>query len=421
MISTHTTLSIEEQCKRAHKVRFVMASQSTEVKNKVLHHMAESLKTHKDDIIRHNEMDIKSGIQSGLSKALIDRLTLNESRILGMAQSLIDIAHQPDPIGEAVSSWIRPNGLHISKIRDPLGVIAIIYEARPNVTADAIGLCVKSGNAVVLRGSSSAQHSNRMITQVLREAAVNEGVPGEAIQLLEDTSREGVQKLVTLRQYLSLVIPRGGASLIQSVVTHATVPSIETGVGNCHIYVDKSANLKDAINIVINAKTQRPSVCNACETLLVHEQVASDFLQQIYPKLDEKGVEIRGDDKTRERLPACKKATNEDWDTEYLDLILAVKVVADINEAISHIQMHSTLHSESIIASDEKAISLFKNNIDAAAIVINASSRFVDGSEFGFGAEMGISTQKLHARGPMGLTELTTTKYIVEGNGQIRS
>jgi len=382
--------------------------------------MEQALLADKETIIAENKKDIVKGKKNGLSQALLDRLTLTESRIEGMAKGLQLIEQLPDPIGEVIGGWTRPNGLKISKIRVPLGVIGIIYEARPNVTVDVTGLTLKSGNSVVLRGSSSAIHSNLFLVKILKKALSAIGIPDDVFQLIEESSHESVLQLVKMKKYLSLIIPRGGADLIQSVVDSATVPTLETGIGNCHVYVDKDADLTKAEAIVLNAKVQRPSVCNACETLLVHEKIAAQFLPSILLKLQEKGVEIRGCPTTKTLFSNSILATEEDWATEYLDLILAVKIVTDAEQAIHHIARYGTLHSEAIISENFSTIQHFIQQVDAAAIMVNASTRFTDGEEFGFGAEMGISTQKLHARGPVGLPELTTYKYVVEGSGHIR-
>lgn len=412
-----TTLSIKDQCKTAYAASKRIRSLSTEQKNRILSAMANALVERQDDIIAANQKDIDNGKKANLSPALLDRLLLTPDRIKGMADSIITIKELDDPVGQILESWTQKDGLIISKVRAPLGTIGIIYEARPNVTADAIGLSVKTNNAIVLRGSSSAYQSNKAITHCLKAAAKQEGMAEDAIQLLEDTSRESVKEFVKMKDYLSLVIPRGSAALIQEVVTHATVPSIETGVGNCHIYVDNTANQGQALSIIKNAKTQRPSVCNSCETVLVHQDIAQEFLPKLQDTLSH--VELRGCPITQQIINA-KPATNEDWDTEYLDLILAVKVVENVDDAIQHIDTHGTHHSEAIISETASNITKFQAEIDAAAVLANASTRFVDGGEFGYGAELGISTQKLHARGPMGLPELTTYKYIITGKGQIR-
>lgn len=413
-------MSIETQCQKAYKVSGILGNASSLLKNVAFEKMAGAILAHQDLILQANQKDIELGKQNGLSAALLDRLALNERRIQDISDSFLTVKDLADPVGEMMAGWTRPNGLRISKVRVPLGVIGIIYEARPNVTADAIGLCIKTGNCVVLRGSSSAYHSNKAIADTLKTALRETGLPEDAIQLLEDTSRDSVKEFLTMNRYLSVVIPRGGAGLIQTVVQSATVPTIETGVGNCHVYVDESANLKSALDIILNAKVQRPSVCNACETLLVHQKVAGDFLPKAIQALQEQKVEIRGCTKTKALVSSVKLATEDDWKTEFLDLILAVKVVDSLEEAIAHINTYGSKHTEAIVSENVSAINQFKQHIDAAVVMVNASTRFTDGGEFGFGAEMGISTQKLHARGPMGLAELTTYKYIVEGNGHIR-
>lgn len=406
---------------RARQASRLMGSLSGSVKNQALLVMAEELTDRADEIIEANKIDMNKGRENGLPAALLDRLLLTESRIDEMAQGLKAIAMLPDPVGEIISMWKRPNGLQIGKMRVPIGVIGIIYEARPNVTVDAAGLCLKTGNSVVLRGGSEAIYSNKAITRIISEAAVKAGVPEGAIQLIETTDREAVNILLKLNEYLDILIPRGGAGLIQTVVKNATVPVIETGVGNCHVYVDNEADLAMARRIVINAKTQRPGVCNAMETLLVHKDVAADLLPVLLTTLkDDYGVEIRGCPATRQLVDWVKEASEEDYYTEFLDLILAVKVVDGIEEAMDHIYQYGTKHSEAIITTDYNKARRFMNEVDAAAVYVNASTRFTDGFQFGFGAEIGISTQKLHARGPMGLTELTTVKYVVFGEGQIR-
>jgi glutamate-5-semialdehyde dehydrogenase len=414
------TQSIHSQCKAAHEVALAYSLADTSAKNVALEAMAVAVEQNRSRIESENQKDLDAGKAAGLSAALLDRLTLNESRLQGMADSLRIIKDLADPVGDVLEQWTLENGLKITKRRVPFGVIGIIYEARPNVTADAIGLAVKSGNAVVLRGSKSALHSNRIISELLRSAIVASGFPGDGIQLLEDTTHEGVTTLVQMKQYLSLVIPRGGAALINRVVETATVPAIETGVGNCHIYVDASANLDMAERIILNAKTQRPSVCNSCESVLIHSSVADVFVPRLVRTLSDKGVEIRACAQTAALSPGLVLATESDWGEEFLDLIIAVKVIPSIDAALAHIATYGSMHSEAIISEDSVAISQFLNAVDAAAVLVNASTRFTDGGVFGFGAEMGISTQKLHARGPMGLKELTTYKYLVEGHGQIR-
>ena len=397
-----------------------LATSSSNVKNEALQAMANELRMQKVNIKRANELDINAAEQKQVSKAMIDRLSLNDIRIEEMAQGLEALISLPDPIGETVAMWKRPNGLEIGQIRVPLGVIGIIYEARPNVTVDAAGLAIKTGNAVILRGGSEAYNSNAAIVQVLQVALEKTDVSADAVQLIPFTDREAANMLMRMNDYLDVLIPRGGAGLIKSVVENATVPVIETGVGNCHTYIDKSADHQMGVDIVINAKTQRPAVCNALETLLVHSDEAPQFLPLIEKELSARGVEIRACDKSMAFLKNAVPATEEDWQTEFLDLILAVKIVADVDEAIAHIACYGTKHSEAIITSDYARSRKFLAEVDAAAVYINASTRFTDGFQFGFGAEIGISTQKLHARGPMGLKELTSVKYIVYGAGQIR-
>lgn len=393
---------------------------STDIKNKALCAMADALQNECVGIIAANVVDIENGKAKGLSRALLDRLMLNESRIDAMAEGLRQIAGLPDPIGEGLSIQRRPNGLEISKVRVPLGVIGIIYEARPNVTVDAAGLCLKSGNAVILRGGSEAISSNIAISKVISAAAYSAGVPEGSIQFIETTDREAVNAMLRLNQYLDVIIPRGGAGLIKTVVENSTVPVIETGTGVCHTFVDQSADMEMAKAIAFNAKVSRPGVCNAMETLLVHEAVADRFLPEMLQKYHEAGVEIRGCSTTMKYHSEVKAAIPEDWSTEYHDLILSVKVVEGISEALDHIASYSTRHSEAIVTKDYDNARRFQAEVDAAAVYVNASTRFTDGYEFGFGAEIGISTQKLHARGPMGLTELTSIKYVILGNGQIR-
>lgn len=414
------TQSIQDQCKAAYLASSQLAVTPTDIKNNALLAMATALVSQSAFILTENQKDLESGKANGISTALLDRLTLSTQRLEGMAEAIREIAALKDPIGEVLDGWTQPNGLKISKVRVPLGTIGIIYEARPNVTADAVSLALKTGNSVVLRGSSSAYYSNRAIASVLRDAAVSQGIPADAIQLLDDVSREGVTTFIQLREYLSVVIPRGGADLIRSVTQNAKVPTIETGVGNCHVFVDSSANLDHANDIIFNAKTHRPAVCNACETLLVHSDVASAFLPKALQRLVDAGVELRGCPRTKALFSNVKDASDADWDTEFADLILAVKVVDSADEAMAHIHRHGSKHTEAIVSNDYGIIERFLNSVDAAAVMVNASTRFTDGGQFGFGAEMGISTQKLHARGPMGLSELTTYKYIVHGKGHIR-
>jgi glutamate-5-semialdehyde dehydrogenase len=408
-------------CKRAAEVAPSVASLSTEVKNRALLAMADALEANSSKLQAANAEDVKRAEADGTSKTLIDRLTLTDKRISGMAEGLRAVAAQPDPIGEVVEGWKRPNGLLIERVRVPLGVVAVIYEARPNVTADVVALCLKSGNACVLRGSSIAMSSNKAVVEVLTQAAEPAGVPAGGIQLVLDASRESSQDLMRAKGYIDLLVPRGGKALIKSIEENATVPFIIDGDGNCHVYVDASADPDMATEIVINAKTQRPSVCNAAETLLVHAELAEKWLPAALDGLAAKGVEVRGDERVRQFWPSALEATEEDWATEYLDLKIAVRVVDSLDDAIAHVNRWGTSNAEAIVAQDVTAVRRFAAEVDSGSIFINTSTRFSDGGEFGYGAEIGISTQKLHARGPMGLKELTTTKYIVWGEGQLRS
>ncbi|MGG7179142.1 glutamate-5-semialdehyde dehydrogenase [Clostridium paraputrificum] len=406
--------------KRAKEASYELMNASTTEKNSALLKMAEKLIEYKDDIIGENKKDLDKAIEKGTPKAMLDRLALDVKRIEDMADGLKQVVALADPVGEVTSMWKRPNGLQIGKQRVPLGVIGIIYEARPNVTCDAAGLCLKAGNTVILRGGSEAINSNRAIVKALVKGIKEAGLPEYAIQLVEDTSREVATEMMKLKEFIDVLIPRGGAGLIQAVVNNATVPVIETGTGNCHVYVDSEADLEMAKDIVVNAKTTRPSVCNSEEKLLVNEKVAAEFLPIVISALRENGVKIIGDPKVREIIKDAEEATEEDWGKEYLDFIIGVKIVKDVDEAINHINKYGSGHSESIVTKSYDNSQRFLQRIDAAAVYVNASTRFTDGCEFGFGAEIGISTQKLHARGPMGLTELTTNKYIIYGNGQIR-
>ena len=410
---------LEMLCEKAAKAKYKVQRLSEEEKNQALRAVADKLLKEKSTILSENEKDLEAGRKKGMHPGLLDRLALTEDRIKGMAEGLLQIAELPDPIGELMETFERPNGLHIEKRRVPMGVIGIIYESRPNVTADAFGLCFKSGNAVILKGGSDAICSNKAITQVIRDALEECGIVKEAISLIADTDRQVTLAFMKMKQYVDLLIPRGGAGLIRSVVENSTIPVIETGTGNCHIYVDEDADLAKAVPIIINAKTQRIGVCNACESLVIHEKIREAFLPELKKALDEKKVEIRGDEKTREVID-CTPATEEDFATEYLDYILSVKTVKSVNEAIEHINRYSTRHSEAIITENSEHAGIFLKEVDAACVYVNASTRFTDGFEFGFGAEIGISTQKLHARGPMGLRELTSYKYEITGNGQIR-
>lgn len=393
---------------------------TTEQKNHALQQMADALVKEESSIITANRKDIERGKTSGLSSALIDRLTLNSARITAMADGLRQIASLPDPVGEVLEELERPNGLSIRKLRVPIGVVGIVYEARPNVTVDAAGLCLKTGNTVVLRGGSSALYSNLRIVEVLHAAMAATAIPVDALQLISNPDRSSVDEMLKLNGLLDIVIPRGGASLIQHVVQNATVPVIETGAGICHTYIDAGADEAMAAEIAVNAKVQRPSVCNAMETLLVHQDFAEAHLSEIADQFQLLNVEIRGCDKTRRLVPWAEKATEKDYATEYNDYILNVKIVSDLDEALAHIRRFGTMHSECIVTNNDSHAKRFQQEVDAATVYHNASTRFTDGFEFGFGAEIGISTQKLHARGPMGLPALTTTKYFVSGNGQIR-
>ncbi|MGG2085683.1 glutamate-5-semialdehyde dehydrogenase [Priestia aryabhattai] len=406
--------------KQAQEASYFLGNVTSEQKQQALYKMAAALLSQQGTILKANELDVEKAIQKGTSKAMLDRLSLNEERIHGMADGLRQVAALADPVGEVLSMAKRPNGLQIGQQRVPIGVIGIIYEARPNVTCDAAGLCLKAGNAVILRGGSEAFYSNQAIVSVLSQAAASTGLPEHSVQLIEDTSRETALELMKLNEYIDVLIPRGGAGLIEAVVKNATVPVIETGTGNCHIYVDEEYDRDMAANIVINAKTSRPAVCNSAEKLIIHERAAHEFLPIIVQALREKGVEVRGDDRALTIVPDLVPAGDEDWKKEYLDFIMAVKIVDDIDEAISHINVHSSHHSEAIVTTNYAHAQRFLQRVNSAAVYVNASTRFTDGEEFGFGAEIGISTQKLHARGPMGLKELTTLKYIIYGNGQIR-
>jgi glutamate-5-semialdehyde dehydrogenase len=417
-------ISIEEQVRRqaeaAQAAARKMAALSSTQKNAALAAMAQALETSAPEILAANAEDVKSARASGLTPALIDRLTLSERRVRDMVEGLRAVASLPDPVGEVVRAWRVPSGLEVGRVRVPLGVVGIIYEARPNVTADAAALCLKAGNAVVLRGGSEALNSNIAIVKALTQGAGKTDLPLDAIQLIESTDREAVTAMMKQRGLIDVLIPRGGAGLIRTVVENSTIPVIETGVGNCHVYVHADADLNMAQSIAINAKCQRPGVCNAMETLLVHQDAADGFLPALAPQLIERGVQIRGCPRTLALVPEAQPAQEEDWHEEYLDLVLAVRVVDSLDEALDHIARYGTKHSEAIVTRDYQAARRFLREVDAAAVYVNASTRFTDGGQFGLGAEIGISTQKLHARGPMGLEELTTTKFIVYGEGQVR-
>ena len=412
-------MTLEEIGKRAKEAEPILRILSREEKDQVLLTAAGLLVQEQAMILEANEKDMKAGEERGMKPGLLDRLKLNEERIEGMAEGLRQIAALPDPIGEVMKDWTAENGLRIRQVRVPLGVIGIIYEARPNVTADAFGLCFKTGNPVVLRGGSDALHSNQAITAVLKKALLACGCPESAIELLTDTSRETAAAFMKLNRYIDVLIPRGSAGLIATVVNQSTIPVIETGSGNCHIYIDEDADLSMAVDIVYNAKTQRIGVCNACESLVVSRKVKDQFLPLLAKKLQEKQVELRGDEAAREAVPMAA-ATEEDWGREYLDYILSVKTVDTLEQAIAHINHYNTGHSEAIITENPAHAAQFLREVDAAAVYVNASTRFTDGFEFGFGAEIGISTQKLHARGPMGLVALTSYKYEITGHGQVR-
>ena len=410
---------VQAVCAAAKAAAPALARTSTAQRDAVLEAMAAHIDAGHDAILAANRRDVDAGTDNGLPEAMLDRLRLDPDRLRGMTAALRDLIDLDDPLGRVARGFTLPNGLEVRQVSVPLGVIAMVYEGRPNVTVDAAGLAMKSGNACVLRGSSSAIHSNTALAELLRAAVVACGLPADVVSLIGDTSRESVKHLGRARGLVDLLIPRGGAGLIQAVVSESQVPVIETGVGNCHVYVDRAADLEMAVEIVRNAKVQRPSVCNAAETLLVHRDVAAAFLPRVAEVLAGDGVVLRGDEPARALVDA-EPATPEDWDTEYLDLTLAVAVVDDLDGALSHIARHGTLHTEAIVTQDRTAARRFVSEVDAAAVMVNASTRFTDGGEFGFGAEIGISTQKLHARGPMGLAELVTTKYVVEGDGQIR-
>lgn len=408
-----------EMGKAAKNASVILAKLKTPEKNRALNACADALEKNMDRVLEVNKKDVEAAVANGIKGAFIDRLTLTEDRIRGMADGLRDVAKLDDPIGEVLYMKTLDNGLIIGQKRVPMGVIGIIFEARPNVTADAFGLCLKAGSATILRGGKEAFGSNTTVVNIFRETLESIGLPADCVQMVEDTSRETATEMMRLNGYIDVLIPRGGAGLIQSVVQNSTVPVIETGTGNCHTYVDESADLDMAVRIVINAKTQRPGVCNACESLLVHEAVADKFIPMVSKALKEKNVEIRGDKKFIDEGGAVP-ATDDDWGTEYSDLIISARVVKDIDEAIAHIRKYGTNHSECIVTESYTNAQKFLDEVDAAAVYVNASTRFTDGGQFGFGAEIGISTQKLHARGPMGLKEMTTTKYIIYGNGQIR-
>lgn len=411
---------VKAKAQAAKQAAAKLAVTSTAVKNAALLAMAAALEAQQSEILAANERDMTAAAAKGMKSSMLDRLKLTAERISGMADGLRQVAGLADPVGNVIDGKTLPNGLHITKIRVPLGVIGIIYEARPNVTADAAGLCLKSGNAVILKGGSEAMESNKTVAAILAQAAEGAGIPAGSIQFIDTSDRQAVQDLIHMNGLVDVVIPRGGAGLIQAVVRNASVPVIETGAGVCHTYVDKDADVEMAMKIAFNAKVQRPSVCNAMETLLVHKDIADKFLPMMLMMYNSSAVEIRGDKAVQEYSGQVHPATEEDWSTEYGDLRLSVKIVDSIEEAMEHIAKYGTGHSECIVTNNYQAAQLFQYTVDAAAVYVNASTRFTDGNEFGFGAEIGISTQKLHARGPMALPELTSTKYLINGNGQVR-
>mgnify|MGYP004506635323 FL=1 len=411
---------VQAKAQAAKQAAAKLAVTSTAVKNAALLAMAAALEAQQAEILAANEHDMAAAAAKGMKSSMLDRLKLTAARISGMADGLRQVAGLADPVGNVIDGKTLPNGLHIAKIRVPLGVIGIIYEARPNVTADAAGLCLKSGNAVILKGGSEAMESNKTVAEILAQAAEGAGIPAGSIQFIDTSDRQAVQDLIHMNGLVDVVIPRGGAGLIQAVVRNASVPVIETGAGVCHTYVDKDADVEMAMKIAFNAKVQRPSVCNAMETLLVHKDIADKFLPMMLMMYNSSAVEIRGDKAVQEYSGQVHAATEEDWSTEYGDLCLSVKIVDSIEEAMAHIAKYGTGHSECIVTDNYQAAQLFQYTVDAAAVYVNASTRFTDGNEFGFGAEIGISTQKLHARGPMALPELTSTKYLINGNGQVR-
>jgi glutamate-5-semialdehyde dehydrogenase len=407
---------------RARTAAAALAITPTATKDAALAAIADALVARADEVLKANAEDVARARDEGIEAALVDRLTLTPARIADIAQAMRDVIALRDPVGETLDAWTTPNALRFEKVRVPLGVVGIIYEARPNVTVDAAALCIKSGNACILRGSRTAIASNIALADIIEEAGTRAGLPANSVQLVRSTDRESAKELMRAREFVDVLIPRGGGDLIRTVVSESTVPVIETGEGNCHVYVDARADLAKALPIIVNAKTHRPSVCNAAETLLVHADVADEFLPRAFGELSALGVELRGDDGARARDAAgvTKLATEDDWDREYLDLILAVKVVGSLDEAIAHINRHSTRHTEAIVTEDAAAAERFAREVDSACVMVNASTRFADGGEFGFGAEIGISNQKLHARGPMALAEMTSYKYVVRGEGQVR-
>jgi glutamate-5-semialdehyde dehydrogenase len=413
-------MSLLEICKKARAASFELAKLNTMTKDEAICRMANAIEANIDRILEANRADVEAARTKGMKSALLDRLALDKGKIENMARCLREVSGLSDPVGEIVKTWTRPNGLIIGQMRVPMGVVGIIYESRPDVTSDAAGICVKSGNAVVLRGGSDAINSNLIIANVLRDSLAGTGVPEDAIQIVSSTERSIAEEFMQMHGYIDVLIPRGGANLIKTVIEKARIPVIETGTGNCHVYVEEDADLEKAVAIIVNAKCQRPGTCNAAEKLLVHAKIAQCFLPKAIEALRKEGVEVRGDEQTLKIISDAKPATEQDWATEFLDLIIGVKVVKDLNEAISHINKYSTKHSESILTSDFDKALRFIREVDSAAVYWNASTRFTDGNQFGLGAEIGISTQKLHARGPMSVQHLTTTKYFIFGTGQIR-
>jgi glutamate-5-semialdehyde dehydrogenase len=411
---------IEEIGRRARDASYVLRESTGAARAGALEQMADTLEAATPGLLEANEADMAQAVEEGITGALIDRLRLDDKRVAGMAGGLRKVASLPDPVGRETGGWSLYNGVRLHRVRVPLGVVAVIYEARPNVTADAAGLCIRSGNAVILRGSSYALRSNAAITAALRQALVESGLPSDGVQLLEDTSRDGAKALMQATEWIDLLVPRGGPGLIAAIQADATVPTVIDGAGNCHVYVDRAADLDKALGIVVNAKVQRPGVCNAAEKLLVHEDVAGEFLAIAARSLIDEGVELRGDEASRAIVPEIVEATDEDWETEYLDLIMAIRVVPDLDTAIDHVRRHGTGHTEAIVTDDRVAADRFVAAIDTAVVAVNASTRFTDGEEFGFGAEIGNSTQKLHVRGPMGLESLTSERYVLYGEGQVR-
>ena len=421
---TETMNPVIEIAQKARIASYELAQLNRDIKDKALQNMADALITNSETITKANKIDVETATKNGTDPAIIDRLTLNLERIKEVAQGLRDIAKLPDPIGEVIRGWVQPNGLEIEQKRVPMGVIGMIYEARPNVTVDAAGLCLKSGNAVLLRGSSSAKNTNESLIQVMRTALQSSGIPADAIQIVPGDTHDSVKQLMSARGFVDLLIPRGGASLINSIVNDSLVPVIETGVGNCHVYIDEHADIDMAVSILVNSKASRVSVCNAAETFLVHKNVADIFLPKALSALKDQNVTIHGDEKIKLHCEKAKinfvSATDIDWAAEYYSLDIAAGIVDSMDEAIKHIRKWSTNHTEAIVSDSMKNIDKFVSQIDSAAVMVNASTRFTDGGEFGFGAEIGISNQKLHARGPMGLVEMTSTKYVVRGQGHIR-